>query len=188
MLPISINATLCYWASQVGVRCCESWWLHTSYFLGEKFDFGNVLKCPFLLASSQRSCYWNLYCLLIHHPALSVPQFLSSLPCFFPLLVSCFFLCELESDCSRLICHFKAICFVLSLGSSLCIWSSPLYSEFMQSEPLPFISSNDCLKSKCYHSILIFLRLFGLNLHKRICTYTWLINGSVIKLWWIYFS
>ena len=106
------------------------------------------LNCPHLLPSFPKSCYWKLYCLLIHHPVLSTPRFVSSLPCFFPLLVSCCCFCELESAYSRLICYFKAICFILSLASNFVSDLHYLIQNSNSQKQLPFVSSNVFLRTQ----------------------------------------
>lgn len=140
-----MNTTYEYliWASRVDVRCCESSWTDTSYFLALVMIFKlspSLTIFPKVLLLE--------YCLLIHHPVLSTPRFVSSLPCFFPLLVSCCCFCELESAYSRLICYFKAICFILSLASNFVSDLHYLIQNSNSQKQLPFVSSNVFLRTQ----------------------------------------
>lgn len=138
--PINTTYECLIWASQVDVRCCESSWTDTSYVLVLVMLF----KLSLFLASFPRSCYWKLYCLLIHHPVLSIPNFFL-LYLVFSTASQLLFLCELESAYSWLICYFKAMLHFI-IGIQLCIWPSCFIQNSNSQKQLPFVFSNVCLR------------------------------------------
>ena len=185
--PINTTYECLIWASQVDVRCCESSWTDTSYFLALVMLF----KLSLFL-----SIFPKVLLLEAILPCDSSPStFYSPISFFFTLFFSA------ASQLLLLLWAWKCLLMTYLLlqshmlhfiiGIQLCIWPSLLYSEFKQSEATALCLLKCLLKnskSKCYHSVLRFLRLFGLNVHDRICIYSWLINVSIIKLLWIYFS
>lgn len=121
------------------------------------------LNCPFFLASFPRSCYWKLYCLVIHHPVL----FYSPISFFFTLFFSA------ASQLLLLLWAWKCLLMTYLLlqshmlhfiiGIQLCIWPSLLYSEFKQSEA----------------TALCFLKCLLKNLSQNVTTVFWDFSDSL---------